>query len=320
MFILLCILLQAVLYWWATLHCSAKSLKDYSYPGGGEKNLVPADSLLVQQEPRWWGSSFVNLPSDTVGLPDGASTGVWFRTWGPLWITYTYQDVLGQETFVVRDRPLAIGGSHKVMRCDGEGPAWVVSEGGHWLMNGIRSIFGMYTSRIYNIWEGNELVAVSEKLGGSGQSHKQIIFRSPNKAEPFASAFLKDRHFHGQFDEWFVQVDKNASLPNFIPNAVSMMMAFATGKPKAKSAPEKPSEFLEVPALAPVESAAVVVGEAATPEVPEAPKTEEEVEATAPAAPPAAAIAEATEAAEAAEVAAEKHAEAKAESVVEEHI
>jgi len=258
--VIVVILVQAVLYWWATLHCSAGKLQGYTYPGGGDENLVPPDSLLVEQAPRWWGSSFINIPADKAGLPSGASTGVYFRTWGPLWYTYTYQDVLGQETFVVRDRPLAIGGSHKIMRCDGEGPAWVVSEGGHWLMNGIRSMFGMYTSRIYNIWKGNELVAISEKLGGTGQSHKQIIFRAPDKAEPFASAFLKDRHFHGVFDEWFVQLDANSSLPNFIPNGVSMLMAFATANTKAHV--PKPTDFLEVTPIA-AAAAAVPEGDAA---------------------------------------------------------
>mmetsp|Transcript_10913 Transcript_10913/g.27245 ORF Transcript_10913/g.27245 Transcript_10913/m.27245 type:complete len:370 (+) Transcript_10913:80-1189(+) len=258
--LLIVILVQAVLYWWATLHCSASKLKDYSYPGGGSKNLVPADSLLVEQAPRWWGSSFINIPAEKSGQPDGASTGVWFRTWGPLWYTYTYQDILGQETFVVRDRPIAVGGSHKLMRCDGEGQAWVVSEGKHWIMNGIRSLFGMYTSRVYNIWQGNTLIAISEKLGGTGQSHKQIIFRDPNKAEPFASAFLKDRHFHGEFDEWFVQSNKNSSLPDYVPNAVAMLMAFTTAKQKAHAQPSQPSEFLEV---TPIASAATIEGGAA---------------------------------------------------------
>jgi len=242
-FVLLVILVQAALYWWATLHCSTSALKGYSYPGGGSDNLVPADSLLVEQAPRWWGASFINIPADSAGLSTGASTGVYFRTWGPLWNTYTYEDVLGMKTFVVRDRPLAIGGSHKLMRCDGEGPSWVVSEGSHWLMNGIRSLFGMYTSRVYNVWKGDTLVAVTEKLGGTGQSHKQLIFRDPNKAEPFASAFLKDRHYHGEFDDWFVQTNKNSSLPNFVPNSVAMLMAFATAKEKSHS--PKPSEFLE---------------------------------------------------------------------------
>lgn len=237
--VVLLAILQGVLYWWATMKCNPRSLKDYEYPGGGHDDLVPPDSLLVEQEPRWWGNSFINIPANKAGLANGASTGVYFRTWGPLWYTYTYQDILGQQTFVVRDRPLAFGGSHKIMRCDGTGPSYVVGEGGHLIMNMIREIFGMYTSRVYNIWEGNTLVAVSEKLGGGGQSHKQLIFRDPAKATPFATAFLAHRNYHGVYDQWFVESTPNTTLPNFVPNAATMLMAFPTAEAKLRSQAHK---------------------------------------------------------------------------------
>jgi hypothetical protein len=246
-FIVVVGLIQVALYKWATLHCSAGQLKDYEFPGGGEDaavNLVPPDSLLVEQDPKWWGSSFINNPANKDGLPEGASTGVYYRTWGPLWWTVTYQDIMSKETFVIRDRPIALGGSHKIMRCDGTGPVYVVTEGTHVFMNAIRELFGMYTSRIYNIYEDNKLVAVSSKLGGSGQSHKQMVFRKPGDDNPFASAFLKDRHYHGRFDEWFVQVEKDAPLPNFVPNSVAVLMAFATAGLKNHTA--APGEMLEL--------------------------------------------------------------------------
>lgn len=261
--ILLTFGIQLILYKWATLKCSASHLKNYSYPGGGEKGLVPLDSLLVQQDPRWWGSSFINIPSNKDGLSNGASTGVYYRTWGPLWWTYTYQDIMSQETFVFRDRPIAIGGSHKFMRCDGTGPEYIINEGSHVIMNRIRAFFGMYATRTYSIWENNVKIAESEQLGGTGQSQKQIVFKKINEAEPFASCFLKDKHYHGRFDEWFVQVDPDSILPPWIPNGVAVMMAFrqadmdATERKKHSEAgnaqiPKTPSMLAEVTNDAPV--------------------------------------------------------------------
>mmetsp|Transcript_110405 Transcript_110405/g.216479 ORF Transcript_110405/g.216479 Transcript_110405/m.216479 type:complete len:390 (+) Transcript_110405:57-1226(+) len=247
-------LVQALLYCWATMKCSAGHLRDYEYPGGGPVNLVPRNSLLIEQDPRWWGESFINSPADDAGLPIGASSGVFYKTWGPIFNTYVYQDITGRETFLIRDRPIALGGSHKIMRCDGTGPVYVFSEGTHWLANNIRELFGMYTTRNFNIWEGSQKVAVSQKVGGGGQSHKQIIFRAPDEDVPFASCFLKERQVHGKFDEWFVQEYKNRSstLPAYVPHSCCVLMAFRTSAQKAAAAKvhdakddKKPESFLQ---------------------------------------------------------------------------
>merc|ERR1719512_133250 len=177
---------------WATCKCGAKQLADYSFPGGGKEDLVESNTLLIEQEPSWFANSFVVQPADDVGLAKGASTGVYFRTWGPLFWTYVYQDNLGMGTFYARDRPLALGGSHNLARCDGTGDKYIVNEGNHVVMNSIREMFGMYASRVYNIWHNGKVVALSEKVGGRGQSHKQIIFCAQKEANPFASAFLSD--------------------------------------------------------------------------------------------------------------------------------
>eukprot|EP00429_Kryptoperidinium_foliaceum_P012200 CAMPEP_0176039092 /NCGR_PEP_ID=MMETSP0120_2-20121206/19377_1 /TAXON_ID=160619 /ORGANISM="Kryptoperidinium foliaceum, Strain CCMP 1326" /LENGTH=338 /DNA_ID=CAMNT_0017372487 /DNA_START=89 /DNA_END=1105 /DNA_ORIENTATION=- len=244
-------LVQGVLYWWATMKCNARSLKNYTYPDVSSEDLVPRNSLLVEREPAWWGDSFINIPADSAGLPLGASDGVIFMTWGPIFNTYVYQDIGGHETFVIRDRPLALGGSHKIMRCDGEGPSYVFSEGSHWIMNNIRELFGMYTTRSFNIWRGSEKVAISEKVGGSGSSHKQIVFRAPDADVPFASCFLKSQHYNGKFDEWFVQQEKNMTdLPAFVPHSCCALMAFRTAaekKPDSEaSKASEPKEFLEM--------------------------------------------------------------------------
>merc|ERR1719480_592048 len=107
---------------------------------------------------------------------------------------------MSRVTIVVRDRPLALGGSHQIQRCDGKGPKYIISEGGHYIMTIIRSIIGMYASRQYNIYADGVLVANSGKLG---TSQKQLVFRPPDSSNPFATAFLQDRHWHGNWDMWF---------------------------------------------------------------------------------------------------------------------
>jgi len=229
-------LLQEGLFLWATMGCKTSELKDYSYPGGGPENLVHNSTLLIEQTPRLLSSSFLVQPADNVGLATGASTGIWYRTWGPLFWTYVYQDNLGKATFWARDRPLALGASHKIARCDGTGPIYIINEGTHVVMNAIRHWFGMYTSRIYNIKADGNLVAIAETIGGSGQSHKQLIFREPEKAtNPFASAFLAERNYHGEFDKWFISEDK-PTLPAWVINAATVLRAFPAAVQKEKAA------------------------------------------------------------------------------------
>lgn len=100
------------------MHCSASSLTGYEYPGGGTDDLVPRNSLLVEREPAWWGDSFINIPADDAGQPLGASTGVIFKTRGPIFNTYVYQE-----------RTAARGGSRWRVPA-GRACAWPESRGG----------------------------------------------------------------------------------------------------------------------------------------------------------------------------------------------
>lgn len=71
-----------------------------------------------------------------------------------------------------------------------------------------------------------------------------MIFRTPDSDTPFATSYLKDRHHHGHYDQWFVQVNPESPLPNYVPNAVTAMMAFATASLKNTTA--APGEMLEL--------------------------------------------------------------------------
>merc|ERR1712060_76907 len=58
----------------------------------------------------------------------------------------------------------------------------------------------------------------------------QLMFRRPKEANPFGSALLQTRHYHGKFDEWFVHQADDDELPNFVTNGVAALMAFKMSK------------------------------------------------------------------------------------------
>lgn len=231
-------LLQYAMYSFASHGCSASSLSaDYPYPGGGAKDLLPADSLLLEEAESFWGGRFTVQPADGSGSATGASTGVWFRTWGPLFYTYSHRDVQSKYTCMAREEMLSFEGSHKMWRCDGTGPTYVVSQGSHFLINFFRKLFGMYTSSIYNIYEDSNVVAWSQKVG-SKLHNIQVLYLAPGEAtSPYASADLRDRSYHGHFDVWFVANFANSTLPNWVTSATTAFMAFDVATSKNNRAP-----------------------------------------------------------------------------------
>jgi len=232
-------LVQALMYYTASMHCSPSKIdKDYAYPGGGKVELVPGNALLIEEETRWWGSHFTVQPSDSGGSAVGASTGAWFRTWGPLFWTYVHRDIQGVDTFMAREQVLAFDASHLIWRCDGTGPTYTISQGTHIIINWLRKLFKSYTSSIYNIWADGTLVAVSSKVGTSGSSMKHLVFKSPTQATPFASAYLQERTYHGHFDKWFItDSEDNSSIPDWVTNAGTVFLAFSAAEDKKNAAP-----------------------------------------------------------------------------------
>lgn len=246
----LVIILQLLCSWWATMGCSAGRLQKYKFPGGSApaaENLVPRNSMLTQQPPRWFGASFMVLPADDHALISGASTGVYFRTWGPLWYTYVYQDALGAKTFAVRKKFFSVGSSYLFQRCDGAGNNFVMNEGKHYLMNEVRRFFGMYTGTEYNIWDGSKLVAISTSLGGGPAA--QLNFRSLTSDTPFASAILHERHYHGHLDQWFVHQLTKEVIPDWVTNGAAAVTAFYAADLKAKTSNVKKGEAAKTPSF-----------------------------------------------------------------------
>jgi len=126
-------ILQFLCFHFATVKCGSGSPPDdYAFPGGGhglyggpEVNLVPRHSLVVENLPRWYGMAFDVYNATVMGTIAGAPQGTWFRTWGPMFSTYTYQDVQhSQPTIYMRSSWQSIIFQYNddyIMRCDGKG-------------------------------------------------------------------------------------------------------------------------------------------------------------------------------------------------------
>lgn len=225
-------IVQAIVWEYATIGCSPDRLEDYDYPGGGEDdaggkkfNLVPMISLLAERKPMWYGDAFDVIPSNEASTVAGAPVGTWWRTTGPLFNTYMYEDVANsQPTVMMRRKLIRLGQCHVIERCDGSGDAYTISEGANYFANRFRKWLGMTQAMSYKIYKGDTLVAVAEETQNGFES---ISFRNITSRRELASSVLEGRHFHGQYDIWLVDAQKkDADLPAYVSSAATLLYAF----------------------------------------------------------------------------------------------
>lgn len=234
---------QAGKYWWATTGCSPNNLKNYGYSDGVE-NLLPRHTLLIEQK-KIWHDSFAVYPASKDGLQIGGSLGIFYRIWGPLFYTYGYQDVLGNKLVTIRPEFAAIGDAHVFSRCDGLGSSWYESEGVHYLVNMLRGLFGTFVTAEYNIYNGSKTDALAQEVGHAGQT--QLIFHRYTNGVEIASALLNNRHYHGKYDQWFVEDSDNSPLPAYVTQSIAALFAFTeldnkrAAAAKLKEAQEQPT-------------------------------------------------------------------------------
>jgi len=224
-------ILQGFIYWWATIGCSARTLKGYHYYGGGTTayggatdNLVPRISLLAERDPSMWGESFSNIPSNEASSLADAPTGTWWKNWGPFFDTYTYEDSANSKmTIYMRRNMLRLGMSHRIARCDGEGPYITVAEGSNWFGNKMRALFGTTMGAELKIWSDDTEMAIAIE---STKGAESISTRSMN-GTLVGSSIHQDSHFHGQYDLWLVKNEQeNDVLPAWAQNGISVLFAF----------------------------------------------------------------------------------------------
>jgi|ERR1712137_268695 len=226
--------LQFLCFHFATVNC-AQLPDDYVYPGGGHgqysgpaDNLVPRNSIVAERDPMWYGAGFDVYNSTEGGFIDGAPVGTWFRTWGPWFSTYTYQDIQNSKETVYM-RPSILGMwfyvETVVMRCDGKGtPLWF-SEGSNWIANRIRMALRMNTAESFKLWRNGELIATAEE---TFRGAKSVTFRNAtaHNQPAFASAVLLPHLMNHKYREWFIKNDFGDSLAFYDTNAVATLYAF----------------------------------------------------------------------------------------------
>eukprot|EP00931_Biecheleriopsis_adriatica_P063277 TRINITY_DN3827_c0_g5_i1.p1 TRINITY_DN3827_c0_g5~~TRINITY_DN3827_c0_g5_i1.p1 ORF type:complete len:349 (-),score=55.07 TRINITY_DN3827_c0_g5_i1:34-1080(-) len=228
-------IIQGAMFYFATSFsgCAASNLDRYSYPGGESSdaggpsfNLVPQISLLAERTPMWYGSAFDVIPSNAASNVESAPVGVWWQTWGPMFYTYTFEDVAGSHTTMyMRRKLLRLGFCIVIERCDGKGPTIAITEGSNWLKNRLRRFFRMNQGVSYKVWVDDELVAMAEETTHGFQS---LTFRDIKSGEKQSSSVLKDRHFHGEFDVWLVNNKYSSELPYYVSSAATLLFAFDT--------------------------------------------------------------------------------------------
>jgi len=241
-FLVLCIV-QAVMYAAVTTGCGPKAIgADYSFPGGGKSangsaafNLIPQLSLLAERKVAFWGWAFDLLPANDAGSTAGAQTGTFWRNNGPLFYTYTYEDIANSKlTVYMRKRFWMPYMSYMIARCDGKGPIYTFSEGHNWISNKIRKFFSMNQAQTYLLYADNELVANVQEVGGNG--YPSLTLNDVENGKEEGSAILKERNFHGNSDQWYISNHFLDEAPYFLTAMIALPTAYGEAEAKiAKS-------------------------------------------------------------------------------------
>jgi len=225
---------QFVCFHWATMKCGGGSpADDYIFPGGGnsnfggaEFNLLPEYGSLVEQDHTMWGMKFGVLSKEGSDL-----IGAWYRTGGPFFSTYTYQDTDNSPPTVYMRASIQsiIFGycDDYAMRCDGKGDSLRLSEGGSYLSNRIRHLFAMNQGSTFKVWSGGKVIASAEE---TYHGIKSITFKNVSGSQAkFASATIDGLPFKIEGKDhvrWRFTNSPNQSIPYYQTSAMSTLYAF----------------------------------------------------------------------------------------------
>jgi len=233
-------IVQGCCYWYGlNFGCSASKLEGYKFPGAeaGEKftkeeNLVPRIALLAERDPSKYGASFDVIPSNIASAVSEAPVGVWWRTWGPLFNTYIYEDVHASKTIIyMRRNMLRLGLSHRIGRCDGKDEGYTLNEGTFWFSNKIRALFGLNQAQTYHLYKGSEFIGLVQETNRGTPS----LTVGAEDGTEMGSGVLQSRHFHGSKDEWLTKTEKGSDIPFYVTESIAALAAFQLLDVKTKS-------------------------------------------------------------------------------------
>lgn len=232
-------MVQGAFYGYALYGCDASNLVHYNFPGGGNSalgsadyNLVPELSLVIEQPPRFFGQQFAVLPSNEASTPNGAATGFFFKTWGPIFNTYTYQDINGQTTFYMRRNLFRLGMSHRIERCDGKKPSIWIEEGSDWFGNKVRGALGYIEAKRFKVYIGDEQMGCIKEtdIGTFSLTFCEYKHSTGKECHEIGSGVLKNRHYNMHYDEWLVTNKNSTELPYWATVGATTLFGYSQAR------------------------------------------------------------------------------------------
>lgn len=192
------------------------------------QNLLPTEHVMLERPASLFGQSFAVYKGESI---TEGSTGSWWRTWGPWFWTYVYEEN-GGGTPTVYVRPTLVGmlglySSSRVMRCDG-GDVYTFTEGTNWIANRIRRFWGAATDFRFKLYRNSDMVGIATEQSRDHSIRFQTVHSEASEASAVLTICNSHRH-----DCWAVHPSTEAdgslklsSLPNYVESACTVLLAF----------------------------------------------------------------------------------------------
>jgi hypothetical protein len=228
---LLAWLLQGICYWYGLyFSCTGSPIAGWEPADDSDWfNLLSPHVLLNEKRPNRYGDALDSVPaSKESSTMKGAPSGVWWATWGPFFTTYIYQDLGTQKPLIyARRNLLRLGMSHRIARCDGQGPYVTLNEGTLWFQNRFRTMAGLNQGISMKLFLDDLMYAKVKETKGDTISFN---IYSEERGD-VGSAVLKDHHFghEGKRWQWLVVTDDkaNGTLPYWVTEGAAAIFAFS---------------------------------------------------------------------------------------------
>lgn len=212
----------------------------YSKYFGPEWNIMHQNMLLKEADKSFWGSGFevYDMRGDT-NDPRGAAIGKWWRKWGPWWNTYYYQQIGDSwpKTVYMREKLLTFSGeTHVIGRCDEKYDPYIVMEGPHWLSNIFVPFSVSGKGLQFDVNNDNKLNATMIETS----ARNSIYFKQNGVDKNIATASQHKDSTPGEGDksEWNIDNEYVSSVPYYVPNAMTVLLAFVDYNEKMKQRKE----------------------------------------------------------------------------------
>lgn len=229
-------------YTYADGNCEVDDCKDKKFPSSATSkahdpmfNILHQKMILKEATHSFWGASFdvYDLQGNTNDIY-GSPKGKWWRKWGPWYTLYYYEESSGSFAQLLYMRksvnPFAAGQTHIIGRCDEQYPAYVYTEGPHWFSNLFTGFRSSDKGWQFDITQDGKMVGTAVE----SKDAKNMKFYSDESANEQFQIGSASQHKEGADNgvevkgEWNVDnVWDKTTLPYYVPNAVTLLLAFS---------------------------------------------------------------------------------------------